>query len=114
QAGTQMFFSFPFYLVTAVAGIPVEVFLTCYAINLIYQFWIHTRFIGTMGILEWFMNTPSHHRVHHGINPEYLDKNYAGTFIVWDRLFGTFEPEKAPVVYGITKPLKNFSPLAAH
>lgn len=113
QSGLQLFFSFPFYLLLAVAGIPFEVFLTCYSLNLIYQFWIHTQLIDQMGPLEWVMNTPSHHRVHHGINPQYLDKNYAGVLIIWDRFFGTFQPEEKPVVYGITKPLRSFNPIWA-
>ena len=63
------------------------------SISLVYQFWIHTETIGRMGPLEWVMNTPSHHRVHHAINAKYLDANYAGVLIIWDRLFGTFVPE---------------------
>ena len=81
-------------------------------INLIYQFWIHTEAIGRMP--RWFeavMNTPSHHRVHHATNPRYLDKNYAGVFIVWDRMFGTFEPERddEPIRYGLVKQLGSFN-----
>ena len=68
--------------------------LTAQAVSLIYQFWIHTEFIGRLGPLEWVLNTPSHHRVHHGSNVEYLDRNYGGILIVWDRLFGSFEPER--------------------
>jgi sterol desaturase/sphingolipid hydroxylase (fatty acid hydroxylase superfamily) len=78
--------------------------------NLIYQYWVHTEAIDRMP--RWFeavFNTPSHHRVHHGANPEYLDKNYAGIFILWDRFFRTFEPERAPVVYGLTKNIETFS-----
>lgn len=81
------------------------------AINLIYQFWLHTELIGRLGPLEWVLNTPSHHRVHHGRNPEYLDRNYGGIFIIWDRLFGTFEPERAPVDYGLTENLQTFHPV---
>lgn len=88
--------------------------VVCHALNLVYQFWIHTRAVDRMGPLEVVMNTPSHHRVHHGVNPEYQDKNYAGTFIVWDRLFGTFEPERAEPVYGLTKPLGSWNPLWAN
>ncbi len=84
--------------------------------SLLYQFWLHTEAVGKMGPLEWVLNTPSHHRVHHGTNPEYLDKNHGGIFILWDRLFGTFEEEQRRVVYGITTNLESFSPLtiAAH
>lgn len=83
------------------------------AANLVYQFWIHTEQIGRLGPLEWVMNTPSHHRVHHATNPAYLDANYAGTLIVWDRIFGTFvaeKPDERPR-YGIIKNLATFNPL---
>ncbi|MEM9169962.1 MAG: sterol desaturase family protein [Pseudomonadota bacterium] len=83
------------------------------ALNLLYQFWIHTETIGRMGPFEWVFNTPSHHRVHHATNPRYLDANYAGTLIIWDRLFGTFVPEDAAERprYGIVKQLATFNPL---
>jgi len=83
-------------------------------INLVYQYWIHTEVIRRFPApIEWFFNTPSHHRVHHGRNPRYLDANYAGTFIIWDRLFGTFVPEldAEPVQYGIVKNLGTYNPL---
>ena len=80
----------------------------------LYQFWIHTRLIGKLGPLEWVLNTPSHHRVHHGRNPKYLDKNYAGTLIIWDRMFGTFKEEEEEPVYGLTKPLDSWNPLWAN
>jgi len=83
-------------------------------IDTLYQFWIHTRAIGRMGPLEWVLNTPSHHRVHHGIDPEYLDKNYAGIFIFWDRLFGTFEPERREPVYGTVKVTPTYDPVWAN
>lgn len=88
---------------------PIAVFLML-AANLFYQIWIHTEVVRTLGPLEWVLNTPSHHRVHHGSNPEYLDKNYGGVLIVFDRLFGTFAKEEAPVVYGLTKPLHSNNP----
>ncbi len=83
------------------------------AINLLYQFWIHTEMVGRLGPLEWILNTPSHHRVHHATNPQYLDANYAGTLIIWDRLFGTFVAEEAGEKprYGIIKNLGGFNPL---
>jgi len=81
------------------------------ALNLVYQYWIHTELIGSMGPFEWIFNSPSHHRVHHGRNPEYLDRNHGGIFIVWDRLFGTFEPERAEVDYGLTKNLDTYNPI---
>ena len=114
QAWFAQFISWVFYIPLAVLGLPAEVWMLSYAGNLLYQFWIHTRLIGTLGPLEWVMNTPSHHRVHHGTNPEYIDKNYAGIFIVWDRMFGTFEPEVEPPVYGIMKPLRSWNPLVAN
>ena len=82
------------------------------AVNLLYQFWIHTERIGKLWRpVELVMNTPSHHRVHHASNPQYLDKNYGGVFIVWDRLFRSFEPEVEPVVYGLTKNIETYNPL---
>jgi sterol desaturase/sphingolipid hydroxylase (fatty acid hydroxylase superfamily) len=90
---------------------PAMVFF-CGGLNLIYQFWIHTEAIGRLPHwAEWVMNTPSHHRVHHATNPRYLDSNYAGTFIVWDRLFGTFveEVDEEPIRYGIVKQLGTFN-----
>ncbi len=82
-----------------------------HGLNLIYQFWIHTKLIGKLGLLEQILNTPSHHRVHHGVNNQYLDKNYAGIFIFWDKLFGTFTAETETPRYGITKPLTTYSAL---
>ncbi len=103
-----------FYWPLAIAGFPPAMFLAMTTLNTIYQFWIHTRIVGKLGPLEWFMNTPSHHRVHHGIDPKYIDKNYAGVFIVWDRLFGTFHEEEEEPVYGIVKPLASWNPLWAN
>jgi len=114
QSLTAVMFSWIFYLPLAVIGIPPIVFAANKVINLLYQFWIHTELIGKLGPLEWVINTPSHHRVHHGVNPRYLDKNYAGTLIVWDRIFGSFEPESEPVIYGITKPINSWNPLWAN
>eukprot|EP01113_Clastostelium_recurvatum_P035901 TRINITY_DN5051_c0_g1_i2.p1 TRINITY_DN5051_c0_g1~~TRINITY_DN5051_c0_g1_i2.p1 ORF type:complete len:535 (-),score=89.24 TRINITY_DN5051_c0_g1_i2:29-1444(-) len=80
--------------------------------NVIYQFWVHTSTIKSIGRpLEFIMNTPSHHRVHHARNPRYIDKNYAGVFIIWDRMFGTFEPESEEAVYGLVHPLISFNPI---
>jgi sterol desaturase/sphingolipid hydroxylase (fatty acid hydroxylase superfamily) len=86
--------------------------LTVQAVSLLYQFWLHTEHIGRLGPLEWVFNTPSHHRVHHGRNVEYLDRNYGGILIVWDRLFGSFAPERAAVDYGLTKNLESHHPVA--
>jgi sterol desaturase/sphingolipid hydroxylase (fatty acid hydroxylase superfamily) len=101
-----------FYLPIAVAGVPFSVYFASVGVNLLYQFWIHTRLIGKLGPFEWIFNTPSHHRVHHGVNPEYLDRNYAGILIIWDRLFGTFEEERAEVLFGTVKPISTWNPVA--
>jgi sterol desaturase/sphingolipid hydroxylase (fatty acid hydroxylase superfamily) len=87
--------------------------LTMQAISLLYQFWIHTELVRSMGPLELVLNTPSHHRVHHGSNPRYIDRNHAGTLIVWDRLFGTFEPEDEVdrPHFGLTKNISTYNPV---
>lgn len=114
QSSLHGLMSWLFYMPIALLGVPVTMWLVCHAVNLVYQFWIHTREVKSLGPLERVLNTPSHHRVHHGINPEYQDRNFAGTLIVWDRLFGTFEPERAAPVYGITRPLQSWNPLTAN
>jgi sterol desaturase/sphingolipid hydroxylase (fatty acid hydroxylase superfamily) len=101
-----------FYPVWALVGVAPWMIMVSGGLNLVYQYWIHTEAIDRMP--RWFelvFNTPSHHRVHHGSNAEYLDKNYAGVLIVWDRFFGSFEPERAAPVYGLTKNIDSFSPL---
>ena len=80
-------------------------------INLLYQYWVHTEVVGRIGAAETVMNTASHHRVHHGSNRQYLDRNHGGIFIIWDKLFGTFEPEGDPVVYGLTTNVDSFNPV---
>ena len=105
-------FRLPLFLI----GFPPAMVFFCAGLNLIYQFWIHTEAIKRLP--RWFeavMNTPSHHRVHHGVNPRYLDANYAGVFIIWDRMFGSFVPERDddPVRYGIVKQLGSFNILWA-
>jgi sterol desaturase/sphingolipid hydroxylase (fatty acid hydroxylase superfamily) len=114
QGALQGWFSWVFYLPLALVGIPPLVFLTVNAASTLYQFWIHTRAIGTLGPLEYVFNTPSNHRVHHGRNPKYIDKNHGATLIVWDRLFGTYQKEEEEVVYGITSPLRSWNPLWAN
>lgn len=104
----------PFYVPLALLGFDVLTFGIVLSLNTLVQFWIHTEVIRKVAPLEPIFNTPSHHRVHHGINDEYLDKNYAGFLIIWDRVFGTFEPEKAEAVYGITQPLNSFNPFWAN
>lgn len=103
---------FVFKLPLVLLGFHPVMILICGGFNLIYQFWIHTEAIGRMP--RWFeavMNTPSHHRVHHATNPRYLDRNYAGVFIIWDRMFGTFEPEtdEERIRYGIVRQLGSFN-----
>ena len=83
-------------------------------VGVTYQTWIHTRKIGKLGFLDRFLNTPSTHRVHHGMNGRYLDKNFGGVFIVWDRLFGTYEAEREPVVFEITKPIASHNPIVVN
>jgi alkylglycerol monooxygenase len=103
----------PFVLPLALLGIPPLIYATAGALNTLYQFWIHTELVGRLGPLEQVLNTPSHHRVHHARDPQYLDRNYAAVFIVWDRLFGTYAPERERPRYGITRPLRSFNALWA-
>ena len=103
----------PFFLPMAVLGVPVEQFIVAGLVVLIYQFWIHTEHIGRLGWLDGVLSTPSNHRVHHAVNPGYLDKNYGAIFVVWDRLFGSFKAETEPCVYGTVKPLASWNPLWA-
>ena len=91
-------------------GFPPWMVLTAQAWSLLYQFWIHTEAVDRLGPLEWVMNTPSHHRVHHSKNIAYLDKNHAGIFIIWDRWFGTFAREVEAPVFGLTKDIDTFNP----
>ena len=114
QGALQPAVSSVFYLPLAVLGFPPGMFLAAASFNTLYQFWIHTRLIGRLGPFEWVFNTPSHHRVHHGRNPKYIDRNHGGTLIIWDRLFGTFVEEEEEPVYGITRPLRSFNPLWAN
>jgi sterol desaturase/sphingolipid hydroxylase (fatty acid hydroxylase superfamily) len=111
QSVLTSFTSLPFYTPLALLGVPVVPFATVHAFSTLYQFWIHTRLIGAKrGWLDYVFNLPSHHRVHHAINPRYLDKNYGATLIIWDRWFGTFAEEEEVPVYGTTKPLGSFNP----
>ena len=115
QSAFQSLISSVFYLPLAIVGFDPIPFLLLNALQTLYQFWIHTEAIRKMP--QWFefvFNTPSHHRVHHGRNPEYIDKNHGGTLILFDRMFNTFQEEKAPVVYGVTKPLSTWNPIWAN
>lgn len=100
-----------FYAPLVLLGFSPTMVVAAHGINLIYQFWIHTKFIKSLGVLEQVLNTPAHHRVHHGVNEPYLDKNYAGMLIIWDRMFGTFVPETEEPRYGIIKPVQSYNPL---
>ena len=108
-----MSMGFLFWLPLMAIGFQPEMVLFYHGTNLIYQFWFHTELIDRLGPLEWVFNTPSHHRVHHASNPRYLDSNYGGTLIIWDRMFGTFvEEDKADAPrYGIISNLATFNPL---
>jgi len=113
QSVSEIFALFTFtYIPMAILGIPAQVVAVVAPIQLFAQFWYHTRLIHKMGWLEYILVTPSHHRVHHAINPEYMDKNYSQIFIIWDKLFGTFQPEKEeiPAVYGVTRAVHTWNP----
>lgn len=101
-----------FFIPIALAGFHPVIFFVCHQIAVLYQFWIHTEYIRRLPKpIEYIFTTPSHHRVHHARNDKYLDKNYGSTFIIWDRLFGTFQGEEEAADYGITKPIKSYNPV---
>ena len=106
-------FSAVLFIPAAVMGIDPMIFAVLGPIHLFMQFWYHTRLIGEMGVLEYIIVTPSHHRVHHAINPEYIDRNYGQILIIWDRMFGTFQKELSDVkpVYGVLRPVKTWNPI---
>ena len=114
QSSTGALLGWIFYLPMAVAGVPPVVFVGVGLIDLLYQFWIHTELIGKLGWFDRVFASPSNHRVHHGINDRYLDKNYGGILILWDRLFGTFEPEVEKPVFGVRGGLGTFDPIWAN
>lgn len=115
QSSTQSIWTFLFYTPMALIGIDPLVLISVSGFNLLYQFWIHTESINRLPRwFEWFFNTPSHHRVHHARNPKYIDKNHAGTFIIWDKMFGTFKAEEEKPTYGITKNLNSWNPVWAN
>ena len=113
QTSSGWLWKWIFYIPMFMVGIPGEVFFTVAAINLLYQFWVHTEHIKTLGALELIFITPSNHRIHHAQNPEYIDANYGGVFIIWDRIFGTYIPEKDDLkpIYGTVKPLRSWNPI---
>jgi sterol desaturase/sphingolipid hydroxylase (fatty acid hydroxylase superfamily) len=115
QSGSSLF-SWIFYLPMAILGFDPIVLITVGSFNLIYQFWVHSRHIPKLGYYEWIFVTPSNHRAHHAQNLLYLDRNYGGVFIIWDRLFGTFQEEldSEKPIYGIRKALQSWNPLWAN
>jgi sterol desaturase/sphingolipid hydroxylase (fatty acid hydroxylase superfamily) len=116
QTSSGFLLGWIFYLPLAVAGVPPLVFGVVALIDLLYQFWVHTQQVGKLGWFDRWFCSPSNHRAHHGVNERYLDKNYGGILILWDRLFGTFveEDDRDPVVYGTRAPLRSFNPLWAN
>ncbi len=116
QSSTNWVAEWIFYLPLALAGVPPLVFAVVALVDLLYQYWVHTQQIGRLGWFDRWFCAPSNHRVHHAVNERYLDRNYGGILIVWDRLFGTFQPEldDEPCVYGTRKPLRSWNPLWAN
>ena len=116
QTSTGFLWKWVFFLPMFLIGVPPAIYVTVAGLNLIYQFWVHTEHIGRLGWMEYVFITPSNHRVHHAQNDDYLDANYGGVFILWDRMFGTFidEREDLKPVYGTVKPLKTFNPFWAN
>lgn len=116
QTSTSFLLNWIFYVPLFLIGVPAKVFVSVASINLIYQFWVHSQHIPKLGWYEHFFVTPSNHRVHHATNEIYVDKNYGGVFIIWDRIFGTFkeEQEEEPCIYGIRTPIRSFNPLWAN
>ena len=115
QTSTGWLWKWIFYLPMIMIGVPGEVFVTVAGVNLVYQFWVHTKHIGHLGILEKIFITPMNHSVHHAKNEEYIDANYGGVFIIWDRMFGTYIPERPDIepMYGTVKPLNSWDPIWA-
>lgn len=114
QSSLQVVWTSAFSLPIALLGFQTEHFVYVSALNTLYQFWIHTETINKMGWFEYIFNTPSHHRVHHGRNPKYIDKNHAGSLIIWDKMFGTFQEEEERPTYGITKPINSWNAVFAN
>jgi alkylglycerol monooxygenase len=114
QGAFEEFGSIWFKLPWALIGIPFDIFFIGVALNTIFQFFVHTRFIKRLGPLESVFNTPAHHRVHHACNPKYLDCNYGGMLIIWDRLFGTFVEEEEEPTFGLVSPLHSWNPMYAN
>ena len=101
----------PFFIILPILGLDPTIIAVAGVISTLWGVVGHTQIVGKLGPLEWILNTPSHHRVHHGANAEYIDKNYGNLLIIWDRMFGTFEPEKAKVKYGLVNNVNTFNPI---
>ncbi len=114
QTSTGFLFGWIFYLPMALAGVPPEVFAVVALIDLLYQFWVHTEHIGRLGWFDRVFCSPSNHRVHHAINDRYLDRNYGGILVIWDRIFGSFQEESEVCVYGTRSPLNSWNPIWAN
>jgi sterol desaturase/sphingolipid hydroxylase (fatty acid hydroxylase superfamily) len=114
QTSSGAFLGWVFYLPMAVAGVPPEMFAVAAIVDLLYQYWIHTEVIGKLGAFDRWFASPSNHRVHHAVNDQYLDRNYGGILMLWDRMFGTFVEETERCVYGTRAPLNSWDPLWAN
>ena len=116
QTGSGWLAGWIFYLPMALIGVPPLVFVVVGLVDLLYQFWVHTEQIGRLGWYDRWFCSPSNHRVHHAVNDPYLDRNYGGIWVIWDRLFGTFQPELdgEPCVYGTRDALQHWNPLVAN
>ncbi len=116
QTSTGWLWKWIFYMPMIILGVPGEVFVTVAGVNLVYQFWVHTKHIGHLGVLEKIFITPMNHGIHHAKNKEYIDANYGGVFIIWDRMFGTYIPERSDIkpVYGTATPLSSWNPIWAN
>ena len=116
QTSTGAFFGWIFYIPMAIAGVPPQVFGIVALVDLLYQFWVHTEQVGKLGWFDRVFCSPSNHRVHHAVNDPYIDRNYGGVLVVWDRLFGSFQDEldAAPCVYGTRSALNSWDPLWAN
>jgi sterol desaturase/sphingolipid hydroxylase (fatty acid hydroxylase superfamily) len=111
QSWTSPLIAWVFWFPLPLLGFDPVYIVLAQSISLLYQYWIHTELIGKLGPLEWVFNTPSHHRVHHGSDPMYLDRNHGGILIVWDRMFGTFKEEETLPTYGLTRNIESFNPV---
>ena len=116
QTSTGWLWKWIFYMPMIMLGVPGEVFVTVAGVNLVYQFWVHTKHIGHLGVLEKIFITPMNHGIHHAKNKEYIDANYGGVFIIWDRMFGTYIPERSDIkpLYGTATPLSSWNPIWAN